>query len=174
MRTTGRKYLFLGIGIVFLSLMHVILQDYLASYLVAPVTISLFMAFTIAPAPVVVLLVVLAELFSFLPPGVATAVVLLPFGSHRVFSKVEPRLSGSFLAVVSLTVALQLLLIGVAPLIPMWQTMDMWRQIWHSLPITPFLLSASTTTIVMYMGIILWYEVFPPQQDAANPHTFRS
>ncbi|MEX0650019.1 MAG: hypothetical protein WD200_03395 [Candidatus Andersenbacteria bacterium] len=168
MRVRGRKYLFLFVVIAVASIVHFTLQDYLTSYIIAPLALATFLAYTLAPVSVVVSLVIIAELFSFLPPGLMTVAIIAPFGFRRLFSLVEPGLSGTFLSLVGGITCLQALIIGVAPLVPLWQTIEEWQLVWLTLPFRLLFTNIAGTTFVLFAMIILWYEAFPLQQDAVS------
>ncbi len=108
----------LAVGVVALGLaLHIVLRQHMIS--LVPLLILLPICFTWAfPSPGYWLIagVVLAELFTVLPPGVATLIILLPLLIHRLRPHDEIDLSFTFGLLLLLTVASQSILL-LSPLL---------------------------------------------------------
>lgn len=171
MSTSTRKYIFLTLVIIISSILHATMHNNLISFVIAPFVIATTLAYTMPSAPILFGLVIISELLSLLPPGVLTLALAVPFGIHRLFPARAPQLSLPFFLLTATIALLQVVIVGIVSLIPAMQ-MYMWQRIWQILPVWPAVATIVGTASVSFVFLILWYELFPPQQESSlKPRT---
>lgn len=166
MTTYSRKYVFLLIAICISLLLHIGIHNNLVSFVIAPFVIATLLAYTLPSAPLLFGLVLLTEMLSTLPPGIMTLALAIPFIIHRIFPGKLPQISLPFyLLVVSITL-LQAIFVGIVSLVPVLQASTL-QDVWQAVPVWPLVLAIGGTSTVSFVLLILWYELFPPQQEAS-------
>lgn len=132
MKTPALRYLPLAVlGVV--AVLHTWWQKNLVSLFPLPLLLSTVLVWS-APAPryALVVLALAGELWGALPPGVISLLVVTPLALRRLYPRLRPGVSFSFVGLLLLTVALQLLLLA-SPLGEMLLRPS-WRTIWGRLP----------------------------------------
>lgn len=109
------RFLLLWVGVLSIAiLLHLFSQHQLFSLISLPLVLSLMAAFSLKQSwTFLVPLIIACELFSSLPPGVMTIILLIPAIIHS-FTYATPNLSFSFLGLVTGIVSLQVILLALS------------------------------------------------------------
>lgn len=155
------KYLLQQIGMLAVGLvlagLHMWVHDFSVSFFILPVTLSVAMAYMYANEYLVLPFVVLAEMFSSFPPGVLTAVILLPWAVRRLLPTIEVGMAGTFFQLILATVGLQMLVLSLVPIVmSAWQMGFSWHTVWYSFPLRPFVAGWAGSSVLMFILIIAW------------------
>lgn len=92
------------------------------------------------------LLIIISEFFSWVTPGIMTAVILLPFILLYIHKLPEINISFSFLLLIAGLVFVQIILLT------MWVT---WPIPWQNIPILPILLATAGTSLISAIAVII-------------------
>lgn len=159
------------------------LQEFLAAIVVILVVFFLHYAignnvFSFAPAPFILaiavahlarhkfklslLLALTLELFTYFPLGIMTAIVLLPSLIQRLFKKILPDVSISFLGLLFITIILQTALAFGYEIINLLLTERITlTQISDIIPYVSIAMIIGVTTLVSMTVCVIWREIFP-------------
>lgn len=139
--------------VIALFALHSVVQYHTASLFLLPVSISIFIATAAAlPAMSILLIAIIAELFSALPQGSMLLVFFIPFFTRYLMPWALPNASWKFFAYVGLTVTLQIIM-----LVFIYSIGTAMRS--TALPISIALLQILGTSVSTYIVSIICYEL---------------
>ncbi len=151
-----------GCMLALLISLHSLLRYNLQSLFILPVGLAALLAATVpASAAALVGLVVTSELFTTFPPGIMTAVALIPYAVRYLFPKINTAASGAFFLLMSGTIAAQLTLLSATQLFLGREATLSLQAIWYALPITGLALAFVFTTTIVFGLAVLWQERQP-------------
>lgn len=144
-----------------LAALHILLHSYTFSFIILPAALAILLAYTLSTSAVaLILLIGTAELFSAFPPGVMTAIVLIPYAIRKLFPAVEVGISGLFFILIAGTVALQLVSLTITNSALLASQMPLtWLDIWRTVPVQPLIISFGITTLTLFSLTIMWHEL---------------
>lgn len=139
--------------VIVLFALHSVVRYHTASLFLLPVSISIFIATATAlPAMSILLIALLAELFSALPQGSMLLVFFIPFFTRYFMPWAVPNASWKFFAYVGITVTLQIIaLVAIHTIGPDMRS--------TALPISIALLQIFGTSVSTYIVSIIYYEL---------------
>ena len=151
--------------IVIAIVLHVWLQNNLFSFFLAPIALATIFAYARKlPSMAVPLLVILSELFSTLPPGVITLVILVPFGMKYVLSRVEMNVTISFYLAIVGIVAIQLFVMTFIDSMFFLRIPDMSLDMMSkTIPYYQLGISLFVTGTITYVMALAYHELSPAQ-----------
>ncbi len=138
--------------------LHVMLKNFLFSFYLLPVGLSLLLA-NILPNYSLPLftLIIAGELFSAQIPGVITVVTIIPYGMRTIFKNVSPGLSWPSFVLTIVTCALQIGTLLVGNLFTSSRPLSL-ASAWSQLPVWPYVVAVILTGSVTWGMITLWEE----------------
>lgn len=167
---THRRFLVICV-IILLALLHMYAHNNLISFVMFPLALAAVLPYTYASSLTLTLgLIIISELFTSLPPGVMTLVVILPLILRRFFPHTEIDITIRFFTLIATTVGLQLIAIIVTLGISLRIQEDIaWFDILMSLPWMSAFISWLATSGITYILSIAWRDITPPDVYTPPP-----
>lgn len=161
-------------GVVALAaILHIFLRTNLVSLAPLPLVLSLWLIWMLpAPGYYVIILATIAELFSWLPPGIMASATLLPFAIRRLRKETEVDVSFTFAATILLTVALQNFVIS-SPLLFSLAFSDNAAAALLRLPWPTWLYGTAATSVAAILLCLGTQMIRPGSSRREAPHLHR-
>lgn len=163
MKPQTREILFIAGVVVLAAWAHSVLRYGTFSVLLLPIFVSILVTYVASvPTYYLLILAVIAELYSSFPPGVMTLVVLVPWLVRSVMRERQPTLSFTFLVKIVVTVILQLAILSAIEVINLALLPEMdWMSALGQIPVRVLAIIVLVTGAVTYAAAILWQEITP-------------
>lgn len=138
--------------------LHTAIRQNTFSFVQPVLWLAVFLSFAAPQRRIwLVLLTVLAELFSSLPPGALLTAVWLPLVIRKLFPKIDIDLSFSFLLLLVGIVAAQLLSLAAFDQWLLWRGAEISLSDWvGTLPVLGVMFSLIGTAVMAYVSLIAW------------------
>ena len=169
-RYTHRQFLIICV-IGLLALLHIFAHNNLISFIIFPVALAAVLPYTYASSlPLTLGLILFAELFTTLPPGVMTLVVIAPLLLRRFFPLTEVDITLRYFTLIATTIAIQIFIIVVAIFLSLrFQDEMTWKAVLGNFPWITAGISWLATSAVTYILAIAWRDITPPDTYTSPP-----